>query len=203
MGVSALRYMDSGWRQRYVDAIAAMLASDEMKACISEDHVYTTPERSLIAFDEYFRGIYLHPEELLEKALFPSKGYSQMIHVGGQQFYSTCAHHLAPFFGRMHFAYIPDNHIIGLSKIPRLMEIYARRPQVQEQLTEDIVNAFYDIVKPVGCALLIRATHFCMEARGIRAHGCETTTTALRGVFTSSKVKDEFLMAANRLEWRV
>lgn len=197
---------NTGWRQHLVDAIAEMLETDEIKACISEDHTYTTPERYLLALDEYFKGILEDPRISLRKAMFKARKPHGMIHIGGQQFYSTCAHHLAPFFGVMHFAYIPsdsNDNLIGLSKIPRLMEGYARRPQVQEQLTANIVDAFQEIVQPAGCALLVRASHFCMEARGVKAHGTETTTTQLRGIFTEQKVKEEFLMAANRLEWRV
>lgn len=189
------------WRNHLILGIRGMFQTDAMLKCISEEHTKKTPVRFLAALDEYFAGINEDPHELLQKALFPSPNDKpQMIHISGQSFYSTCAHHLAPILGVMHFAYIPDGHIIGLSKIPRLIEIYARRPQVQEQLTDNIVDAFYDIVKPKGCALLVKARHFCMEARGVRAHGTLTTTTALRGIFFDEKVRAEFLMSANHLE---
>ena len=196
------KFSSGAWRKSLYSGIFSMFETEEMAACIDVAHIENTPERYLKALDEYFSGILEDPRALLKKALFPAPQHTQMIHVGGQQFYSMCAHHLAPFFGRMHFAYIPNDKIIGLSKIPRLMEIYARRPQVQEKLTDDIVDAFYDIVEPAGCALLVRATHFCMESRGVKAHGTETTTTALRGCFTMQTTKDEFLSSANRLEWR-
>lgn len=204
-----VKYKDTSinnWRQRLESAIYEMLHTEEIISCIDKEHIQETPLRFIKALDEYFSGILEDPKELLHKAMFKARKPHGMIHVGGQQFYSTCAHHLAPFFGVMHFAYIPsdsNDNLIGLSKIPRLMEGYARRPQVQEQLTANIVDAFQEVVRPAGCALLVRASHFCMEARGVKAHGTETTTTQLRGVFIEQKVKEEFLMAANRLEWRV
>lgn len=192
------------WRANLKNAIGDMLDTKEMSQAISFEHTKNTPERFLKALDEYFSGIGVDTKSLI--TTFPIEELNgsppQMIHVGGHQFYSMCAHHLAPFFGKMHFAYIPNKRIVGLSKIPRLMNAFSRRPQVQEKLTNDIVNEFQELVEPAGCALLIRASHFCMEARGVMAHGTETTTTALRGIFTDEKVKNEFLLAANRLEWR-
>ena len=194
----------AGWRVHLMLGISRMFETAEMRQCIAREHVNKTPERFVAALDEYFSGIDKDPKDIL--TVFPNddtEEQPQMIHVGGYQFYSMCAHHMAPFFGKMHFAYIPDKNIVGLSKIPRMMEIFARRPQVQEQLTKNIVDAFQELVKPRGCALLVRATHFCMEARGIKAHDSETTTTALRGCFYNEKVKNEFLMSANRLSWRI
>lgn len=190
------------WRNKLVEAINDMLHSEEMSKIISEDHINKTPQRFLSAFDEYFWGVGKNPEDIM--TLFPLGNVNgdipQMIHVSGHSYYSMCAHHLAPFFGKMHFAYIPKDSIVGLSKIPRMMNIFARRPQVQEKLTNEIVDAFQKIVNPLGCGLLVTGTHFCMEARGVMAHGCKTTTTALRGIFTDAKVKEEFLMAAYRME---
>lgn len=194
------KFSTGPWRKSVRFGLHCMFETEEMVACIDEDHIKNTPDRFLKALDEYFGGILEDPRALLLKALFPAPKHSQMIHVGGQQFYSTCAHHLAPITGSMHFAYIPKDKIIGLSKIPRLMEIYARRPQVQEQLTDNIVDAFYDIVQPAGCALLVRARHFCMESRGVKAHSTLTTTTALRGNFSDPSIKAEFLALANRLD---
>jgi GTP cyclohydrolase IA len=190
------------WEEDLLNGVYKLLHTPEFKACISEAHTKGTPKRFVESLKEYFQGVYQDPRTMMTVFPLDLGKTPQMIHVEGHKFYSMCAHHWAPFFGRMHFAYLPAKNIVGLSKIPRLINVYARRPQVQEKLTDDIVDMFQEIVQPAGCGLLVRATHFCMESRGVQAHGTRTTTTALRGIFTDDKVKNEFLMAANRLEWQ-
>lgn len=186
------------WRSHVAYGIEKMFKSSEMRAIVSEDHIVKTPDRFIKALDEYFWGIDKDPKECL--TVFDHQTENpQMIHVSGHSFYSMCAHHLAPFFGVMSFAYIPGKHIVGLSKIPRIMNIFSRRPQVQEKLTEEIVECFAELVQPLGCGLLVRARHMCMESRGVMAHGTVTTTTALRGNFYISNVKEEFLSEASRI----
>jgi GTP cyclohydrolase I len=190
------------WQAKMMDAVTAMFEDPVIRTSIGEDHIINTPERFVDALQEYFSGVGVDPKKMLTKALFdPLNGNSQMIHVCDSKFYSMCAHHLAPIVGRWHFGYIPDKKIIGISKIPRLVEIFSRRPQVQENLTEQIVNAFQEVVQPQGCGLMMKASHFCMEARGAKAHGSVTITTALRGCFLESKTKDEFLLTASALKW--
>jgi GTP cyclohydrolase I len=185
------------------DAVRDMLNDPFVRGSLDVDHIALTPERFVDALQEYFAGVSIDPKKMLTKALFnpPNSKQSQMVHVCDSKFYSTCAHHLAPIVGKWHFAYIPNEKLVGISKIPRLVEIYSRRPQVQENLTEEIVEAFQEIVQPAGCGLMMKASHFCMEARGAKAHGSITVTTALRGCFLDAKVKEEFLLTASALRW--
>lgn len=202
--VDDVLYPSTKWERLMKDAVEELFKHPEMKEIVSEDHVADTPERFVAALNEYFSGVGIDPKPMLTQALFPlleGQLYSQMVHVCEAMFHSTCMHHMAPIVGNWHFAYIPNKHIVGLSKIPRLVEIYSRRPQVQENLTEQIVGAFQEVVQPQGCGLMMKASHFCMEARGVKAHGAVTITTALRGNFFDDKVKQEFLLTASSLKW--
>ncbi len=191
------------WETLVEVGLSKMLDAAVLHEVISDAHVKDTPIRYTKAMDEIFDGINKNPEDALN-TLFPVDNCEEMVHVKEITFFSTCAHHLIPFFGKMSFAYIPDKHIVGLSKIPRLVDVYARRPQVQEKLTTDIVDAFQRIVQPKGCALMIRGYHMCMMARGIKQPTSYTETTALRGVFKDNpSTKAEWLMSANAENWRV
>lgn len=167
-------------------------------------HTAKTPQRVVESFQFLFAGVHKDASEPLKEALFPTSGMiDQMITVKDVIIYSMCAHHLLPFFGHATFAYIPDQHIVGLSKFPRFMDILAKRPQVQENLTQQIVDTFQDTVKPLGCAVMIRAYHLCMLMRGAKEHAASTETTALKGVMmTNPSAKLEFLKAAqDTLVW--
>lgn len=179
------------WEGYMLDGIESMLAHYAPK----DSHVETTPERVVKAYKEMFSGVRKDPRKALS-TLFHSRA-GGMLHVKEITFYSTCKHHLLPFFGTAFFAYIPVTQIVGLSKIPRLIEMYARRPQVQEDMSEEIVDAFQGIVQPMGCAIMTRAYHFCCMARGIRQPTSYTEYTALRGNFNQQTVKEEFLASVN------
>lgn len=185
------------------DGIKQLLDECVKHGAVSQAHISNTPDRYVKALNEFFAGVEQTPEVALN-TLFPAEvNEKEMIHSEDITFFSMCAHHLVPFFGKMHFAYIPNEHLVGLSKIPRLIEVYARRPQVQEKLTVDIVDAFQKIVKPEGCALMVRAYHMCCMSRGIKQPTSSTRTTALRGAFTKPDVKAEFLMSANSKDWKI
>ncbi len=124
-----------------------------------------------------------------------------MITVGDIGFTSLCAHHMLPFIGKCYFAYIPNKYIVGLSKIPRMIDILAHRLQVQETLSEEIVDCFQKTVKPRGCAIVIEASHMCMSIRGVKKEGAYMRTTALRGIFSKDEsAKAEFLSGIGRVK---
>ncbi|HEV7516855.1 MAG TPA: GTP cyclohydrolase I FolE [Thermoanaerobaculia bacterium] len=125
---------------------------------------------------------------------FPNEeGYSHMVMETQIPFYSMCAHHLVPFYGHTHIAYIPRDRILGLSKFARILEFYAKRPQLQERLTEQVVTYFEEKLKPLGAMVVIEARHLCVEMRGVKKPGALTVTSALRGIFHQKPVREEFL----------
>lgn len=156
-----------------------------------------TPRRVTQAWQEWTRGYSQDAAEIIKTFSDGAEGYDQMILLKDIPIYSHCEHHLAPIFGRAHVAYIPDKQIIGLSKIPRVVDVFAKRLQVQERLTVQISNALWDGLKPMGVGVIINARHFCLESRGIHRQGISTVTSALRGVFrTNSDARREFLSLA-------
>lgn len=151
-----------------------------------------TPERVAKAFDKLFGGYQLDPKKFL--TVFDSEGYDEMITVKDIQFYSTCEHHMLPFFGVAHIGYIPNNKIIGLSKIPRMVEVFARRLQNQERLTQEIANTINTVLKPKGVGVVLEAKHLCMMARGVEKSGVNVTTSAFTGLFRKDqRTRNEFL----------
>lgn len=186
------------WQEALHEGIYEMLHSSVIHNTISDDHIAGTPERVVKAFQEYFSGCSDDPEKILERG-FEEGNYDQIIFVKNISFVSMCAHHLAPIFGKVDFAYLPRTQIVGLSKIPRMIEVFARRPQVQEKFTHEIVDTFNRIVKPRGCGAVVSAYHFCMMGRGVRKEQSFTTTTALKGIFKmSATVREEFLAGVTR-----
>jgi len=155
-----------------------------------------TPSRVRKAYEKMYEGYTKDPLKILRSAMFESTN-SQMVLVRDIEFYSTCEHHLLPIIGRVHLAYIPDTKVVGLSKIPRLIEVFARRMQIQEQMTEQIANAFNDAISPKGVAVMVHARHMCMEMRGVEKVHSTTSTSAYRGVFSKSKMQEEFMQALN------
>jgi GTP cyclohydrolase I len=152
-----------------------------------------TPERVAKSLRFLTRGYEQDPEELLTKALF-TESYDEMVLVKDIDIYSMCEHHMLPFFGKAHVAYIPDGKIVGLSKIPRVVEVFARRLQVQERLTQQIRDAIQHVLCPRGVAVVIEATHMCMVMRGVEKQNSVTTTSAMSGEFmTSQSTRSEFL----------
>jgi GTP cyclohydrolase IA len=151
-----------------------------------------TPERAAKAMHFLTHGYDLDPSEILRSAMF-SEEYSQMVIVKDIEIYSLCEHHLLPFFGKAHVAYIPNGRIVGLSKIPRVVDAYARRLQVQERLTMEVRNCIQETLNPLGVAVVIEAKHMCMVMRGIQKQNSVATTSAFTGEFNADKTRSEFL----------
>lgn len=151
-----------------------------------------TPERVAKAMQFLTHGYDLKPEEILKSAMF-KEDYRQMVLVKDIEVYSMCEHHMIPFFGRAHVAYIPNGHIVGLSKIPRVVDAYARRLQVQERLTTQIKECIQNTLKPLGVAVVIEAQHMCMSMRGIQKQNSVTTTSDFTGAFMVDKTRAEFI----------
>ncbi len=155
-----------------------------------------TPERVFKAFQFLTKGYHQDPKEVLNEALFTSSN-DEMVLIRDIEFYSMCEHHLLPIIGRAHVAYIPDGKVVGLSKIPRMVEVFARRLQIQEQMTEQIADAITEVIKPKGVGVVIQARHMCIEMRGVEKVNSITTTSALRGMFRDQKTRSEFLNFIN------
>jgi len=156
-----------------------------------------TPQRVKKAYEFIFGGYKEDPREILKSALFTSSN-DEMVLLKDIEFYSTCEHHLLPIIGRVHVAYIPDGKVVGLSKIPRVVNVFARRMQIQEQLTEQIADAIMDTIEPKGVAVVIQARHMCMEMRGVEKINSTTTSSALRGLFKKDeKTRSEFFSLIN------
>lgn len=151
-----------------------------------------TPERVAKAMDFLTKGYNEDPEAILKKALF-KEDYSQMVIVKDIDFYSLCEHHMLPFWGKVHVAYIPNGYITGLSKIPRVVDVYARRLQVQERLTLQIKNCIQNTLNPLGVMVVIEAQHMCMQMRGVEKQNSVTTTSDFTGAFNQAKTREEFI----------
>ena len=151
-----------------------------------------TPERVAKAMQFLTHGYDLNPEEILRSAMF-KEDYRQMVLVKDIEIYSLCEHHMIPFFGKAHVAYIPNGYIVGLSKIPRIVDAFARRLQVQERLTTQIKEAINNTLKPLGVAVVIEAQHMCMSMRGIQKQNSVTTTSDFTGAFLVDKTRAEFI----------
>lgn len=151
-----------------------------------------TPERAAKAIQYLTHGYDLNPAKVLASAMFAEE-YSEMVIVKDIELYSLCEHHLLPFFGKAHIAYIPNGHIVGLSKVPRVVDIFARRLQVQERLTHEILKCIDETLKPLGCAVVIEAKHMCMMMRGVQKQNSTTTTSAFTGQFNHVETRNEFL----------
>jgi GTP cyclohydrolase IA len=156
-----------------------------------------TPERVAKALQFLTHGYDLDAAEILRSAMFKQE-YQQMVIVKDIEIYSLCEHHLLPFFGKAHVAYIPDGHIVGLSKIPRVVDAYARRLQVQERLTVEIRNCIQDTLKPLGVAVVIEAQHLCMVMRGIQKQHSIATTSAFTGEFEQARTRAEFIRLVSK-----
>lgn len=151
-----------------------------------------TPERIAKSLQYLTHGYDIDPKEILLSAMFKEE-YSQMVIVKDIEVYSLCEHHMLPFFGKAHIAYIPDGHIVGLSKIPRIVDAFARRLQVQERLTNEIRDCIQETLNPIGVAVVIECKHLCMSMRGIQKQNSVTTTSAFTGEFSKERTRTEFL----------
>ncbi len=156
-----------------------------------------TPQRVANALTWLTRGYDMNVRDVVGDAVF-NENHSSMVMVRDIELYSLCEHHMLPFFGRAHIAYIPDGKIVGLSKLPRIVDMFARRLQVQERLTEQIATAVQDVIAPKGVGVVIEAVHLCMMMRGVQKQNSQTVTSAVRGIFRNdARTREEFLALAN------
>ena len=151
-----------------------------------------TPARAAKAMKFLTEGYEKDPKQILQSAMF-SEDYNEMVIVKDIELYSLCEHHMLPFFGKAHIAYIPDGKIVGLSKIPRVVDVFSRRLQVQERLTEQVLDCINDTLKPKGVGVVIEASHMCMMMRGVQKQSSTTTTSGFRGTFQHADTRNEFL----------
>ncbi|MBX6379739.1 GTP cyclohydrolase I [Thermoflavifilum aggregans] len=151
-----------------------------------------TPHRVAKAMQYLTQGYHMDPKAILESAKF-QESYSEMVLVKDIELYSLCEHHLLPFFGKAHVAYIPNGYIVGLSKIARVVDCFSRRLQVQERLTHQILDAIQDVLHPLGVAVVIEAQHLCMMMRGVQKQNSVTTTSAFSGQFEDERTRAEFI----------
>ena len=154
-----------------------------------------TPKRVVKSWGTIFGGYKQNPEDILKTQF--AADYDEMVVLKDIEFYSTCEHHMLPFFGKAHVAYLPDGKVVGISKLARLVEIYARRLQIQEKLTTQIAQSIMDILNPIGCGVVMEAKHFCMVCRGVEKQNSNMVTSALKGEFQKDEVKQEFLKLIN------
>ena len=158
----------------------------------SREGLLKTPERVAKAMQFFLQGYEQNPDEIIRSAMF-TEDYRQMVIVKDIDFYSMCEHHMLPFFGKAHVAYSPDKKITGLSKIARVVDVFARRLQVQERLTTQIKECIQQTLNPMGVIVVIEAQHLCMQMRGVQKQHSVTTTSDFTGVFQQAKTREEFL----------
>lgn len=164
----------------------------ELGEDVNREGLLMTPERAAKAMLFLTQGYKQDAIEILKSAMF-AESYDEMVIIKDIEVYSLCEHHMLPFFGKAHIAYIPNGHIVGLSKIPRVVDIFARRLQVQERLTHDILECINSTLKPQGVAVVIEAAHMCMMMRGVQKQNSVTTTSGFRGQFEKIETRNEFL----------
>ena len=182
------------------DGIASMMADilGRLGEDPSREGLARTPERFEKAMRFLTSGYTTDPGKIINGALF-AVNYDEMVIVKDIEFYSLCEHHLLPFFGKIHVAYLPGDRVIGLSKIPRIVDMFARRLQVQERLTQQIAETIQEVLEPRGVGVICEARHFCMMMRGVEKQNSGTVTSAMLGAFRSDKAtREEFLSLANR-----
>lgn len=159
---------------------------------VHREGLLKTPHRAAKALNFLTKGYDENPAEILKSAMF-KEDYSQMVVVKDIEVYSLCEHHMLPFFGKAHIAYIPNGHIVGLSKLPRVVDAFARRLQVQERLTNEIRDCIQSTLNPMGVAVVIECSHLCMQMRGVQKQNSVTTTSAFTGEFMKDTTRKEFI----------
>lgn len=164
---------------------------------VDREGLIKTPERVSKAMQFLMQGYEQDPESIIKSAMF-TEDYRQMVIVKDIDFYSMCEHHMLPFFGKAHVAYIPNKKITGLSKIARIVEVYARRMQVQERMTTQIKECIQRTLNPMGVMVIIEAQHLCMQMRGVQKQHSITTTSDFTGVFEQAKTREEFINLINK-----
>lgn len=160
----------------------------------SRDGLLDTPARVVRAYEQYFKGYNEDPEEILQRTFKEIEGYDEMIVLRGIRFESHCEHHMAPIVGRAWVAYLPKGRVVGISKLARLVDAYAKRMQIQEKMTAQIANAIEDVLAPQGVGVVIKAEHHCMTTRGVHKPGTDLVTSRMLGVFRDNDItRQEFL----------
>ena len=185
-------------KENYSEEVTASIAKkyaiilDELGEDTSREGLLMTPTRVAKSLQFLTQGYNIEPAEILKSAMF-SEDYKQMVLVKDIELYSMCEHHMLPFFGKAHIAYIPDGKIVGLSKIPRIVDAFSRRLQVQERLTTEIRDCIQETLQPIGVAVVIEAQHLCMQMRGVQKQNSVTTTSAFTGEFLKDRTRAEFI----------
>ena len=160
----------------------------------TRDGLIETPKRVTKAYEEYFAGYAMDPKEILNKTFEEIEGYDEMISLRAIRFESHCEHHMAPIIGKAWVAYIPKGRVVGISKLARVVQVYAKRLQIQEKMTAQIANVIDEVLQPQGVAVLIKAEHHCMTTRGVMKPGTDLVTSRMLGVFRDSAItRQEFL----------
>jgi GTP cyclohydrolase I len=182
------------YNDKLVESISDMYKNilDDVGEDPHREGLVKTPVRAAKAMQFLTQGYDLNPAEVLRSAMF-KEDYSQMVIVKDIEVYSLCEHHLLPFFGKAHIAYIPNGHIVGLSKLPRVVDAFARRLQVQERLTNEIRDCIQDTLQPLGVAVVMECSHLCMQMRGVQKQNSVTTTSAFTGEFLKDPTRKEFI----------
>ena len=182
------------YNKKLIDSISDMYKNilNDVGEDAKREGLLKTPIRAAKAMQYLTQGYDLDPAEILKSAMF-KEDYSQMVIVKDIEIYSLCEHHLLPFFGKTHIAYIPNGHIVGLSKLPRVVDAFARRLQVQERLTNEIRDCIEETLKPLGVAVVMECSHLCMQMRGVQKQNSVTTTSAFTGEFMKDTTRKEFI----------
>ncbi|MCZ8286448.1 MAG: GTP cyclohydrolase I FolE, partial [Bacteroidia bacterium] len=182
------------YNDKLVESISDMYKNilDDVGENPGREGLLKTPVRAAKAMQFLTQGYDLNPAEILRSAMF-KEDYSQMVIVKDIEVYSLCEHHLLPFFGKAHIAYIPNGYIVGLSKLPRVVDAFARRLQVQERLTNEIRDCIQETLNPMGVAVVMECSHLCMQMRGIQKQNSVTTTSAFTGEFLKDATRKEFI----------
>ncbi|MFZ9633703.1 MAG: GTP cyclohydrolase I FolE, partial [Alphaproteobacteria bacterium] len=179
-------------REQAAEAVRTLLrwAGDDP----AREGLLGTPDRVVRAYEEWFAGYNEDPVSILERTFEETEGYDEMVVLRDIRFESFCEHHVAPIIGVAHCAYLPNKRVVGISKIARVIELYAKRLQIQEKLTSQVANAIQDVLRPRGVAVVVRATHQCMTTRGIRKSGVSMVTSRMLGAFRNNEsTRREFL----------
>ena len=174
--------------KKHYEAILSLIGEDPTR-----EGLVKTPERVAKAMQFLTQGYEQSPEDILRGAMF-REDYKQMVIVRDIDFYSMCEHHMLPFFGKVHIGYIPNGYITGLSKLPRVVDVFARRLQVQERLTTEIKECIRNTLNPLGVIVVVEAEHMCMQMRGVEKQHSLTTTSDFTGAFKEAKTREEFML---------
>lgn len=180
--------------QEHIERLAGHVRGllTELQLDLDDPNLHDTHERVAKMYLEMFHG--LREGAAPKVTTFPNEeNYRAMVMERDIPFYSMCSHHLVPFYGHAHIAYVPGDRIVGLSKLPRILEFYAKRPQLQERLTEQVVTFLEEELEPLGAMVVIQARHLCVEMRGVKKAGAQTVTSAIRGIFHERPIREEFL----------